>query len=338
MRWLTRTFLVGWLAVVLALGGCARDDAKLRIAVIPKGTTHAFWQAIHAGALKAAKERGNATVLWNGPPQEDQRQEQQNIVERYTAERVDAIVLAPCDRQTLVAPVEAALQKDIPVVIIDSGLELTPAIKASKKYLGYIATDNEEGGRAAARHLLQLLEDGPLKTKPKATVVLLPYQANSESTEKREAGFKKIMEKAPKVAFRVNPTMAGATVDSAQKVADNLLRDTDIDAIFAPNESSIQGVLEAWRGKNPRPSLKLIGFDGSKVLIDALKNGEIYGLVLQDPFEMGYQATLRAIDAAQGKLPTQLDMPTRLRVATASNLDDPVVKAMYDPDLSYLKE
>src|SRR5947209_769973 len=122
MNWLTRTFLTGWLCVVLSLGGCAKDDAKLRIAVIPKGTTHAFWQAIHAGALKAAKERGNATVLWNGPPQEDQRQEQQNIVERYTAERVDAIVLAPCDRQTLVAPVEAALQKDIPVVIIDSGL------------------------------------------------------------------------------------------------------------------------------------------------------------------------------------------------------------------------
>jgi ribose transport system substrate-binding protein len=341
MRWLARTWLVGWLSAVLVLGGCApkADMAKIRIALIPKGTTHAFWQAIHAGALKAAKERGDVTILWKGPSQEDKRQEQQDIVERFTSERVSAIILAPCDRQSLVAPVEAALKKDIPVVIIDSGLELTQTIKDSKKYLGYIATDNTEGGREAARHLLKLLEADVLKTKAKATVIMLPYQANSESTEKREAGFKEVMEKAAKVRFLINPEQAGALVSTAQDAADRMLVNyKDINAIFAPNESSTQGVLQALRSKTPQPAIKLVGFDGSDILIEGLKKGDIHGLVLQDPFDMGYQATLRAIDAVAGKMPVQLDAPTRLRVATASNLDDPVIRAMCAPDLTYLKQ
>jgi ribose transport system substrate-binding protein len=235
--------------------------------------------------------------------------------------------------------VEAALKKDIPVVIIDSGIELTPAIKDSKKYLGYIATDNTEGGREAARHMLKLLEADVLKTNAKATVIMLPYQANSESTEKREAGFKEIMEKAAKVRFLVNPEQAGALVSTAQDAADRMLVNyKDIDAIFAPNESSTQGVLQALRSKTPQPAIKLVGFDGSDTLIAGLKKGDIHGLVLQDPFDMGYQAALRAIDAVQGKMPVQLNAPTRLRVATAGNLDDAIIRAMYAPDLTYLKQ
>ena len=53
-------------------------------------------------------EHGDVEVIWQGPAREDMRQEQQNIVERFTSEGVDAIVLAPCDRQTLVAPVAKA--------------------------------------------------------------------------------------------------------------------------------------------------------------------------------------------------------------------------------------
>src|SRR5262245_10027008 len=173
MRESLRTPLVCWLIAVQLSAGCARREpaARFRIAVIPKGTTHAFWQAIHAGALKAARERGVA-VVWEGPPREDQRQEQQNIVERFSSEGVDAIVLAPCDRRSLVAPVEAALKKGIPVVIIDSGLEESPAVRGSPKYLGDVMTDNREGGRRAAGRLRELV-----KEKAKAKVIMLRYQA-----------------------------------------------------------------------------------------------------------------------------------------------------------------
>jgi ribose transport system substrate-binding protein len=333
---LVRLWLVAWLSTCLLLGGCKTEaeQAKLRIALIPKGTTHSFWQAIHAGALKAAAERGGVDIIWKGPAQEDKFQEQHDIVERFTSERVDAIILAPCNRQSMVAPVENALQKGIPVILIDSGLEMTPAIKASAKYLGYIATDNREGGREAGRHMLKLLAG-----KGQARVLMLPYQANSESTEQREAGFAEIVGKAANITFIRNNEEAGATVGSAQAAADRMLRNhKDLDGIFACNESSTQGVLQALRSMSPPPKVEFIGFDGSDVLIEAMKKGEIQGLVLQDPFEMGYQSTLRAIDALHGKAPAQLDLSTRLRVATPANLDDPIVRAMYAPDLSYLKK
>src|SRR5206468_9809069 len=174
----------------------------------------------------------------------------------------------------------------------------------------------------------------------KARVLMLPYQANSESTEQREAGFAEIMKaSAGEIEFLVNPEEAGATVATAQVVADRMLRNNEnLDGIFSPNESSTQGVLQALRSLNPPPKVVFVGFDGSEVLIQALKKGEIHGLVLQDPFEMGYQSTLRAIDATQGKMPQQLNLSTRLRVATPSNVDDPVVRAMFAPDLSELKK
>jgi ribose transport system substrate-binding protein len=341
MRWLSRCWLVAWLCVSLSLGGCrSAEPPRFRIALIPKGTTHAFWQAIHAGALKAAKERGNAEIVWKGPATEDKHQEQCDIVERFTSERVDALILAPCNRQALVAPVEGAIKKSIPVVLIDSGLQLTPTITASDKYLGYIATDNKQGGREGAKHLVALLEAGPLKTKAKVRVLLLPYQANSESTEQREAGFAEMMKShADKVELVVNAEEAGATVATAQNVADRMLaRHGDLDGLFTVNESSTHGTLLAMRSLKAAPKLLFVGFDGNDLLIEAVKKGEIQGLVLQDPFEMGYQATLRAIDALEGKAPAQKDLATRLRVATPSNLDDPVIRAMYAPDLSYLNK
>jgi ribose transport system substrate-binding protein len=215
---------------------------------------------------------------------------------------------------------------------------LTPAITSNPKYLGYIATDNKEGGREAGRYLLKLLESSALKTKAKARVLMLRYQANSESTEQREAGFEEILSRADKIEFLINPKEAGATVGSAQAVADLMLRNyANLDGIFACNESSTQGVLQSLRSLSPPPKVEFIGFDGSELLIEALKKSEIQGLVLQDPFEMGYQSTLRAVDALQGKAPHPLNLATRLRVATPTNLDDPIVRAMYAPDMSYLK-
>jgi ribose transport system substrate-binding protein len=332
-----RCVLVGWLAAALLMGGCGTRErpARHRIVVIPKGTTHAFWQAIHAGAVKAAQERGDVEIIWEGPAREDQRQEQQNIVERFTSEGVSAIVLAPCDRQTLVAPVAAALKKGIPVVIIDSGLEDAPAITDSEKYLGYIATDNTEGGKKAGERMRDLLTG-----KERATVLMMRYQAGSESTEQREAGFEKQLQLDPRLKLVIAEDFAGATVDSAQKAAERVLANfPDLDGIFTPNESSTTGLLQALHSVKRLGQVKVVGFDGSEILVGALRAGDIHGLVLQDAFAMGYQGVLRAVDAVEGKKPAERVRHTSLRVATRENLDDPAVRALYAPDLErYLKQ
>lgn len=331
VRHFSRRLLVCWLITCLALAGCGTREARprYRIVVIPKGTTHAFWLAIHAGARKAAEERGNVQIVWDGPPQEDKRAEQQQIVERFTAEGVDAIVLAPCDRQTLVAPVVAALKKGIPVVIIDSGLQPTDEIEKHPKYLGYVATDNLAGGMKAAERMQELF-----RNSERARVIMLPYQTGSESTEQRESGFKKGIGAAKNIEFLLAKDEAGATVATAQDAAERMLSNhPNLDGIFAPNESSTQGVLQALRATNRNGTIKLVGFDGSDILIAGLKAGDIHGLVLQDPFDMGYQGVMRAIDALEGKMPAQPTLSTNLRLATPANVDDPAVRSMYAPDL-----
>jgi ribose transport system substrate-binding protein len=282
------------LAACLALAGCtgSQENYKYRLAVIPKGLTHEFWQSIHRGAQRAAddlKEQRqlHVQVIWDGPNKESDVQEQISIVNRQLAAGVHGIVLAPQHSETMVPSVQRAVNQHVPVVIIDSGLANTDII------VKYIATDNEHGGRLAGERLLDVLQ-AEKKTNPK--IILFRYAPGSESTEKREKGFEEAVadrEKPGKVkvTWLSKDRYAGATVDSAQKEASpllNNLRDQGIDGIFAPNESSASGMLNALRSLKMNKQVKLVGFDSSEFLLDALREGDVDGLVVQDPYRMGY--------------------------------------------------
>jgi len=125
-------------AAILAMSGCGKNEPaaagggstpkSYRVAVIPKGTTHEFWNSIHAGAVKAEQEikgRGvNLEVIWKGPLREDDRDQQIQVVENFASKRVSGIVLAPLDSQALVNPVSSAVLAGFPTVIIVSGVKM----------------------------------------------------------------------------------------------------------------------------------------------------------------------------------------------------------------------
>jgi ribose transport system substrate-binding protein len=206
---------------------------KYRILVIPKGATHVFWQSVHYGALSAAKSLGNVEIIWLSPTKEDDRLDQINLVQRAAALKVNGIVLAPLDAQALVAPVEEAIAAGIPVVIIDSGL-------ASDKPVSYVATDNYHGGVLGAERLAKVLgEEG--------RVILLRYAPNSEASDQRERGFTDTIARYPRIKLISQDQYAGATAESAQRVAQQLIVrfKGEFDGIFCPNESSTTGMLRA---------------------------------------------------------------------------------------------
>src|SRR5690242_7342622 len=188
---MSRRALLAVLAVgALAAGGCQAIPADYRIAVIPKGMTHEFWQSIHHGAQRAAadleRELGVGTeVIWDGPLRERDALAQIRIVDRQVSTRVDGIALAPQHSQTMVAPVQRAVEQHVPVIIIDSGLE-RPDLT-----IKYIATDNRNGGRLAAKRLLATLR---AEGKAAARTVLFRYAVGSESTEQRERGFEEVID------------------------------------------------------------------------------------------------------------------------------------------------
>jgi len=212
---------------------------KWRVMVIPKGTSHEFWKAIHAGAVKGAEEAGNVEIIWQGPQKEDDRLQQIQLVQGAVAAKVDGIVLAPLDAKALVPPVEAAIAKGIPVVVIDSGLE-------SSKISAYVATDNHNGGVLAAMRLGELL-------KGEGKIILLRLQVGSASTEEREQGFiDTIATKFPKITFLSNTEYGGATSGSAQIKAQSLVTRFrgQVDGVFCPNESTTFGMLRALEQAN----------------------------------------------------------------------------------------
>lgn len=209
---------------------------KYRVMVIPKGTTHDHWHAVHAGAQKAAEELGNVEIAWLGPTKEDDRAGQIALVEKAIAAKVDGIVLAPLDSQALVRPVEDAVAAGIAVVIFDSDL-------ATDKRISFIATNNYNGGALAAERLGTLLNG-------EGRIILLRYAPNSDATEQREKGFTDTMaKKFPKITFLSENQYAGATADSAQQVSERLIHQFkgQVDGVFCPNESSTAGMLRALK-------------------------------------------------------------------------------------------
>jgi ribose transport system substrate-binding protein len=336
----TRPAILALLAVPLALtgalgcrqaGGPTGSASKpLRIAFVPKGTTHEFWRTIHAGAVKAQRDllaKGvHVELLWKGPLREDDREQQVQVVESFASQGVDGIILAPLDEKALVRPVEEAKRLGVPTVIVDSAL-------ASDPIVSFVATDNVKGGEMGADELGRLL-DG------KGKVLLLRYQEGSASTTAREEGFLARLKAAwPGLELVPTDQHAGATVDTAKRASENLLNryGRELQGVFVVNETSTGGMLLALQDAGLAGKVKLVGFDGTEAFVEAMRAGQMDGFALQDPFGMAVAAVNTMVDHLLGKpVPKRVDTP--VIVVTRQNLDTPEVKQLLSPPIdAYLK-
>ena len=308
-----------------ACSGGAKTDATLTVAVIPKGTSHAFWQSIHAGAEKAAQELG-VTVAWRGPLREDDRDSQVSEVENAVARGVAGIALAPLDDAALVAPVTAAMSRKIPVVIFDSGLK-------GENYVSFVATDNDAGGRLAGEHMAKLLNG-------KGRIVVVRHAEGHDSTTRREEGFLAAMAAHPGVEVVSSNQYVGTDVEGAYKRTESILStykkpdgSLTIDGIFCANESSSFAAMRVLKDNGWAGKLHFVGFDSSDNLIKGLQEGTLDGLVVQDPVKMGYLAIKTLVAHIKGQ-PVERRIDTGVQVATRENMEQPGIKELVHPDLA----
>jgi ribose transport system substrate-binding protein len=316
---LTATFGLGCLGLMLlALSvGCdsspatsgrvGTGDGTLRIAVIPKGTSHQFWRSVHAGALAAAEEIGNVEILWKGPETEADTAGQIAVVKNFITRGVDAMVLAPNHSQALIDAVYEAVAESVPVVIFDSGLGSGPEI------VSYVATDNFRGGQLAAARLADAMGES-------GQVILLRYKEGSESTEQRELGFLDAIAAYPNIRVLSSDQYGGTSTQEALAKSTQLLnryRD-QVTGIFAVCEPNANGVLEALRQTGLAGQVKFVAFDPSDSLIEGLLAGQVAGIVLQDPFQMGFQSVQAAVARLNGEAVEPV-IATGEFVATAEN-------------------
>ncbi len=297
------------------LAACGRSGKKT-IGVVPKGSAHIFWQSVHAGAVKAAREM-NVEIVWNGPPQETDFNQQIQIVDAMINRGVDAIVLAPIDRKSMVGVVERAVAAKIPVVIFDSGID-------TDKIVSQVATDNYHAGEVGADRIAKLL-DGHGK------IAMVMVQPGAASTMAREQGFKDRIGKVYPGINIVDERYGWADFSKSLAVSENILTaHPEVEALFASNESSTVGAAQALKGR--KSQVKLVGFDSSPQLLEDLKSGLIDSLVIQDPFKMGYESTKAAVDQLNNRPVNKINnLPPRL--VDKENLNTPEVQQQLNPDL-----
>jgi ribose transport system substrate-binding protein len=306
-----------------AAGASGSAGKTFTIAVVPKGTTHEFWKTIHAGAIQAAQEltaNGDTVrIIWKGPLREDDREQQVQVVEGFTSQGVSGIVLAPLDNRALVRPVEEAKAAGVPTVIFDSGLE-------SDQIVSFVATDNYKGGELCAERLGSLLGG-------KGKVLLLRYQEGSASTTEREKGFADKMKSAyPGITLVSSDQYAGATRETAKRTSENLLNryGNELAGIFTPNESSTDGMLLALQDIGKAGKIRIVGFDASKSLLDAMRAKQLDGVAVQNPMKMGYLG-VKTMVAHLKNQPVEKRIDTGVSLVTPENMDEPASKELTNP-------
>ena len=302
-------------------GGDAGSSSARRLAVVPKGTSHEFWKAVHAGSVRAGDDVG-VEIQWVGPQPEGDREAQIGVVETMITRGVDGIVLMPVDGTALARVAQEAADAGIPVVIADSGLDWDGKVS-------FVATDNREAGRIAGRRLRELMGG-------EGKALMMRYVEGSESTNQREDGFLEGMGEKSGVELLSTNQYAGNTKEGAQAVAENLLTaHPDVTGIFCSNESATHGMLRALEAAGLAGKVRFVGFDSSGTLLEGLRAGHIDALVLQDPVHMGDTAVRTLVDHLDGKT-IEARVDTGVTVATGANLDSPEIAGLLEPDLSIL--
>ncbi len=310
----TRRTLLAATALTL-LSACRRSGQKL-IGVIPKATSHLFFISVHAGVDQAARDL-HVEVLWNGPQNETDYARQIEIVDAMITRQVSAIAISATDEEALVAPLERAIRAGIPVTVFDSAVNID-------NYVSFIATDNYAAGCTAARTLAGFIGS-------KGNVGMVMQKPGGTSTVLRERGFDATIAKEfPRIQVVARQYGMADPARSRDAAEDILTAHPNLAGLFASSEAASLGSIQAIKNRNLSGKVKLVTFDFSKAHVEALKDGTINAMLVQDPFRIGYEAVKSLAEKLNGQTPPRR-MQLAARVILKSDLNKPEVRALVSP-------
>ena len=311
-----KVVLIAGASLVLALAtSCNRQQKKI-IGVVPKATSHLFFVSIHAGVDQAAKDFG-VEVQWNGPNEETDHARQIQIVDSMVAQHLSGIAISATDERALAAPVERAIKAGIPVSVFDSGVN-------AEGYVTFVATDNFGAGVTAARKIAEFIGG-------KGKVAMVMHKPGGTSTVLREQGFEQTLTKEfPNVKIVARQYGMSDRAKSRDAAENMLTAHPDLDAMFASSEASSLGAIQAIKVRGLSGKVKLITFDTSDSHVEALADGTITMMLVQDSFKIGYEAVKSLAVKLNGGTPEKrIDLPARMIVK--ADMDKPDVKALLKP-------
>ena len=303
-------WFVGAVAVALVLGGCGSgqvgedgadagepDAGNKRLALVPGVQNEPFYISMQCGAEAEAKAQGY-TVDTHAPQKFDATL-QEPIVTGLGADKPAALLIAPTDDVAMTEPIRQV--KDLGVTIV----EVDTALQDRSLAVSTITSNNEEGGRLAAKTLAELTGD------KKGSVLVLDTIAGTSTTNARAKGFLDELKNHPNLKAAGPAEFTQNEPDqAASKVTAALASTPDLVGIFATNLNSGEGAATGLRNANKTGAVSLVGFDASPSEVDGLRAGEFQALIAQDPATIGKEGVKQAIAAIKGdKVERDIEAP-----------------------------
>ena len=307
-------------AMLSAAPARAADFSTMRIPVIVKATTSQYWATVFDGADAAAKSLG-VQISKLGATAETDVAGEVSIMENAISTKPTAIVIAATNAAALAGPIEQATAAGIPVIVIDSDAN-------TSKYVTFLATNNETGGKKAADELAACVK--ARTGKQEGPVAYLTALAGAQSLNDRDKGFVEELKKYPDLKIVEHRTGNNDPARALSDAEDMLTRHPDLVGMFADNEVEGDGAGVAINEKSLGPKLCTVAFDTSDQEIGFVRSGALDGLIVQNPFMMGYAGVWYGLAAANGVvLPRYVDLG--VSVVTKKNIDSSQVAGLLDP-------
>ena len=281
------------------------------IGLVTSAGGQSFWQQVREGAAQAADERG-LRLHFRGPARDADAQVQLRLIDKVLSNQCRVLIVAPSGPE-IAAHLQALKRQGISSLYIDRDLGGDEVVAA-------IATDNFSAGLQAGRQMARLLGG-------KGRVALLRFNAQVQSTSERERGFYQGAHEGGLQVVLERYLPFGD--DQAMTLLARELR--ELDGLFTPSEGTTQEVLGALRRLKSAGKLVHIGFDASPLLVEALRQGEVSALMVQQPRQIGYQSVLRAQRLLQG----ERDGPRQMKLAAVyvdrHNLHEDSIQSLLKP-------
>lgn len=300
------------------------------LSIIGKSAGGQFWDAVKEGAERAVKEMNEALgyegedkikITYSGPSVENDVDEQVNILDEELARYPSAVSISVIDEKSCAVQFDLATENNIPIISFDSTNEY-------QGVMAKISTNNEEAARTAATSLAVSMENKGdilvLVHDSKSATARQRKEAFAEEIKQNYPdmaikaeyalddveGVKKTIaeeinagtyKKAGAAETPTNPGAEQTQGQTPQLTAANITEQEVIDYIFTkyPDIKGIYGtnstaVMYAVNlcEKEEKKDIKIVGFDADNDQIKALEEGKIEGLVLQNPYAMGYASAV----------------------------------------------
>jgi len=307
-------FLVIVLLTLVFFSSFVQAQGEKEFAYLTPGLNLPFWKYLAIGIEDAANEVGAKVMVYDS--NNDAATQLRNAQDAI-ARNVDGIFISPTDSSTCPGVLLAAKRANIPVVISDVGT-------SSGEYVSFIITDNKEGAYKTGQILAKKLQEKGWINGPVGLVTISLARENGKA---RTEGFKKAMEESGIEVVALKEMKEYSGEETFKFVQDMLTAHPDLHGIFIETDNPTLGASRAVKTSGREDDVLVMGFDGIPAFVEMIKNDEILGSGMQQPWLYGKKSFEVMWDYLQGKeVPKRIEVP--IIVVTKDNIDEilPTIK------------